>query len=234
MSGYKTLKEEAWQANQELPRRGVVLYTFGNVSAFDRNQGVFAIKPSGVPYESLKVSDMVIVDLECRIVEGRLKPSSDTQTHAVLYRQFADIGGIAHTHSTHATAWAQAGRSIPIYGTTHADHLAMDVPCTKIMTDDAIQGDYEEETGNQIVAAFQLLNPVEVEMVLVSGHGPFTWGKTAMKAVYNAVILEELAKMAWITEQVNGKVTRLKKTLIDKHYFRKHGKDAYYGQNETK
>ena len=169
MSGYKTLKEEAWLANQELPHRGVVLYTFGNVSAFDRNQGVFAIKPSGVPYESLKVSDMVIVDLECRIVEGRLKPSSDTQTHAVLYRQFADIGGIAHTHSTHATAWAQAGRSIPIYGTTHADHLAMDVPCTKIMTDDAIQGDYEEETGNQIVAAFQLLNPVEVEMVLVSG-----------------------------------------------------------------
>jgi L-ribulose-5-phosphate 4-epimerase len=234
VSGYKTLKEEAWQANQELPRRGVVLYTFGNVSAFDRNQGVFAIKPSGVPYESLKVSDMVVVDLECGIVEGRLKPSSDTRTHAVLYRQFAEIGGIAHTHSTHATAWAQAGRSIPIYGTTHADHLAMDVPCTKMMTDDAIRRDYEEETGNQIVEAFQLLNPVEVEMVLVSGHGPFTWGKTAMKAVYNAVILEELAKMAWITEQVNGKVTRLKKTLIDKHYLRKHGKDAYYGQNETK
>jgi L-ribulose-5-phosphate 4-epimerase len=234
VSDYRILKEEAWQANQELPRRGVVLYTFGNVSAFDRNQGVFAIKPSGVPYESLKVSDMVVVDLECGIVEGRLKPSSDTRTHAVLYRQFADIGGIAHTHSTHATAWAQAGRSIPIYGTTHADHLAMDVPCTKMMTDDAIRRDYEEETGNQIIAAFQLLNPVEVEMVLVSGHGPFTWGKTAMKAVYNAVILEELAKMAWITEQVNGKVTRLKKTLIDKHYLRKHGKDAYYGQNETK
>jgi L-ribulose-5-phosphate 4-epimerase len=234
VSGYKYLKEEAWQANQELPRRNVVLYTFGNVSAIDRNRGAFAIKPSGVPYESLKISDMVVVDLECRIIEGRLRPSSDTRTHTVLYRRFTEIGGIAHTHSTHATAWAQAGRPIPIYGTTHADHLAMDVPCTKIMSDAAIRGNYEEETGNRIIEAFQGLNPAEVEMVLVSGHGPFTWGKTATKAVYNAVILEELAKMAWITEQINGKVSRLKKTLIDKHYFRKHGKDATYGQNEKK
>ncbi|MBN2103883.1 L-ribulose-5-phosphate 4-epimerase AraD [bacterium] len=230
MSRYRNLKEEAWEANLELPRRGVVIYTFGNVSALDKEHGVFAIKPSGVPYTDLKVSDMVVVDIENRIVEGRLNPSSDTKTHALLYREFKGIGGITHTHSAYATAWAQAARSIPVYGTTHADHLAVDVPCTELMTDAAIQGDYEEETGRQIVKAFQDLNPLEVEMILVAGHGPFTWGKTAAKSVYHAVILEELARMAFLTEQINPECERLKKPLIDKHYFRKHGKNAYYGQ----
>ncbi|HDQ45523.1 MAG TPA: L-ribulose-5-phosphate 4-epimerase [bacterium] len=229
MNPYRTLKQEAWEANMDLPRRGVVIYTFGNVSALDRSRGVLAIKPSGIPYEELKADDMVVVDLENRVVDGKLNPSSDTRTHTVLYRRFTAIGGVAHTHSCYATAWAQAGRAIPVYGTTHADHLASDIPCTAMMVDSAIRGDYEEETGNQILAAFRDLNPDEVQMALVAGHGPFTWGDSAGRAVYNAVILEELAKMAYLTERIRPDTPRLKQTLIDKHYFRKHGRDAYYG-----
>ncbi|NQT24413.1 L-ribulose-5-phosphate 4-epimerase [candidate division KSB1 bacterium] len=230
MSIYQSLKEQAWEANMELPKRGVVIYTFGNVSALDKDRAVFAIKPSGVPYDVLKADEMVVVDLENKIVEGKLNPSSDTKTHIVLYRHFDSIGGVTHTHSTYATAWAQAARAIPIYGTTHADHLAGEIPCTAFMTDEAIKKDYEEETGHQIISIFQDLNPSEVEMVLVAGHGPFTWGKTAAKSVYNAVVLEELARMACFTEKINPQAAPLKQALIDKHYHRKHGKNAYYGQ----
>jgi L-ribulose-5-phosphate 4-epimerase len=230
MTAYKNLKQEAWEANMELPKRGMVLYTFGNVSALDRSKGVFAIKPSGVSYSDLSAADMVIMDLENHVVDGKLKPSSDTKTHSLLYRHFLHSGGIVHTHSTYATAWAQAVRPIPIYGTTHADHLAMDIPCTAVMTDQAIEGDYEEETGKLILDAFKNIDPADSEMVLVAGHGPFTWGTDAAAAVYNAVVLEELARMAFLTEQIRKSPARLPKRLIDKHFQRKHGKNAYYGQ----
>jgi len=230
MSSYRELKDRAYAANMELPRRGLVTYTFGNASAIDRSRGVVAIKPSGIAYEQLKPVDMVIVDLDNRIVEGRFKPSCDTKTHLVVYRAFPGIGGFVHTHSTYATAWAQAMKPIPILGTTHADHQPTDIPCTKPLSDAAIAGDYEVGTGNQIVQRFKSLSYEEVEMVLVACHGAFTWGKTPEKAVYNSVILEELARMAMATVQINPEVRRLKKSLIDKHYQRKHGKDAYYGQ----
>jgi L-ribulose-5-phosphate 4-epimerase len=229
-SSYSELKEQAFQANLEIPRRGLAIYTFGNVSAFDAARGVFAIKPSGVAYENLSAADMVVVDLESKIVEGTLRPSSDTKTHAALYRAFDGVGGIVHTHSTHATAWAQARMPIPIYGTTHADHLAGDVPCTALMTADAVEGDYEAETGTQIIDCFGKRDPRETPMVLVAGHGPFAWGKTAEKAVYNAVVLEELAKMAFITRTLDPRAGRLPDYLVRKHYERKHGKGAYYGQ----
>jgi len=232
MSQFQSLKQEAFEANLELPRKGVVIYTFGNVSAIDRQSGVFAIKPSGVPYSELKSEDMVVVDLDNRVVEGKLNPSSDTRTHSFLYKHFPEIGGIVHTHSPFATAWAQAIRSIPVYGTTHADHLPCAIPCTKIMDDNAIQGDYEKATGQQIINTFKNMNYLEVEMVLVAGHGPFSWGVTAENAVYNAVMLEELAKMAFYTEQINPNSLTLKQTLIDKHYQRKHGSGAYYGQKK--
>ena len=227
---YKELKERCYLSNMELPKKNLVIYTFGNVSAVDRSRGVFAIKPSGVDYEILKPDDMVIVDFENKIVEGKLRPSSDTKTHALLYRNFADIGGVTHTHSTYAVAWAQSCKPVPIFGTTHADHLACEVPCTEIMRDEAIKGDYEEETGNQILHAFEKLSYKEVEMVLVACHGPFTWGKTPEKSVYNSAVLEELAKMAVITLTINPQTARMKQALIDKHYFRKHGTNAYYGQ----
>ncbi|RPH90361.1 MAG: L-ribulose-5-phosphate 4-epimerase [Calditrichaeota bacterium] len=230
MSQFDDLKERVYQANMELPRLGVVIHNFGNVSAVDRQRGIFAIKPSGVLYSVLKPQDIVIVDLECRVVEGTMNPSSDTKTHAVLYRHFPNIGGVVHTHSPFAVAWAQAQRPIPVYGTTHADHLHVDIPVTKMMSDEAIQGDYEVETGMQIVRRFADLSPDEVQMVLVAGHGPFAWGTTPEKAVYHAVIVEELAKMALYTEQVRGDVPRLKESLIQKHYLRKHGPGAYYGQ----
>ncbi len=227
---YKKLKEICYRANMELPKLDLVIYTFGNVSAVDREKGVFAIKPSGVDYASMKADDMVIVSLETgEIVDGKLRPSSDTNTHLVLYRAYPEIGGICHTHSTFAVAWAQAARAVPIYGTTHADHLAADIPCTEFMPDKCIKNDYETETGNQITHL--KLNATEIEMVLVAGHGPFTWGKDAAKAVYNAKVLEELCRMAFITEQLNPDVKRLKNSLIDKHYNRKHGAKAYYGQN---
>jgi L-ribulose-5-phosphate 4-epimerase len=229
-SSYDELKEQAWRANLEIPRRGLAIYTFGNVSAFDAARAVFAIKPSGVSYENLTVADIVVVDLDARVVEGSLRPSSDTKTHAALYRAFSEIGGIVHTHSTYATAWAQAGMPIPLYGTTHADHLAEDVPCTAIMTAAAVGGDYEAETGQQIIDCFRTRDPREIPMVLVAGHGPFTWGKTADKAVYHAVVLEELAKMASITRQLDPQAARLPDYLVRKHFERKHGKSAYYGQ----
>jgi len=229
---YKTLKEIAWKCNMELQKQKLVIYTFGNASAIDRNKGVFAIKPSGVPYERLKPSDMVIVDLENRVVEGKLRYSSDTKTHTVLYKNFSEIGGVVHTHSPYSVAWAQAIKPIPVFGTTHADHLSHEIPCTQVMTNKMIKGDYEEETGNQIIQLFKNISYKEVEMVLVACHGPFTWGITPEKAVYNSVMLEELAKMALYTLQINFKTKPIKQELINKHYMRKHGKDAYYGQNK--
>jgi len=229
-SSYGELKEQAWQANLEIPRRGLAIYTFGNVSALDAQRAVFAIKPSGVSYDELKADDMVVIDLDGKTVEGKLRPSSDTKTHLALYRAFRGIGGIVHTHSTYATAWAQAGLAIPIYGTTHADHLAEDVPCTAVMSAEAVEGDYEAETGTQIIDCFRGRDPEQTPMVLVAGHAPFTWGKTADKAVYHAVVLEELAKMAHVTRTLNPEANRLPDYLVRKHFERKHGKRAYYGQ----
>jgi L-ribulose-5-phosphate 4-epimerase len=229
-SSYGELKEQAFRANLEIPRRGLAIYTFGNVSAFDSGRAVFAIKPSGVVYESLTAADMVVVDLEGRVVEGTLRPSSDTKTHVALYRAFQGIGGIVHTHSTYATAWAQACKPIPLYGTTHADHLAEDVPCTALLTAEAVRGDYEAETGTQIIDCFRTRDPRATPMVLVAGHAPFTWGDTADKAVYHAVVLEELAKMATITHSIDPNTSRLPEYLVQKHFERKHGKRAYYGQ----
>lgn len=232
MSEYKSLKEEAYEANMELPKLGLVLFTFGNVSAVDRDRAVFAIKPSGVPYESLKAEDIVIMDYDAKVVEGKMRPSSDTKTHALLYKSWSDIGGITHTHSTYAVAWAQAGRDIPIFGTTHADHTHRDIPCAPVLTDEMIRGDYEHETGHQILNYFaeKGLLPQEVEMVLLQNHGPFTWGKDAAKSVYNAAVLEEIARMAHLTLQINADTAVLKDTLRMKHFERKHGKDSYYGQ----
>jgi len=232
MDKYQHIREEAYVANMELPRLGLVLYTFGNVSASDRSMGVFAIKPSGVPYADLSPDNMVIVDFEGKTVEGRLRPSSDTLTHAVLYQHWEKIGGIVHTHSTYATAWAQSQRDIPIFGTTHADHNTVDIPCAPPMSDEMIRGNYEYETGFQILNCFtgKGLSYEEVEMILVGNHAPFTWGKTAAKAVYNSAVLEQLAKMALLTEQINPAAPRLKEALVQKHYERKHGPDSYYGQ----
>lgn len=232
MSAYKTLKEECYEANMQLPKLDLVIYTFGNVSAADRANGVFAIKPSGVPYEVLKVEDIVIIDFENELVEGKMRPSSDTKTHAFLYKSWEGIGGISHTHATYSVAWAQAQKDIPIFGTTHADHLTSDIPCAPPMSDELIAGDYEHMTGQQILDCFKDkgLSYKEVEMVLLGNHGPFTWGKTAAKAVYNSKVLEELAKMAFLTLQINPEAPRLKEALIKKHYDRKHGKNAYYGQ----
>jgi len=232
MSIYQSIKEEAYEANRQLPELGLVLFTFGNVSAADRSRGVFAIKPSGVPYKDLSPDKMVIVDFEGKTVEGNLRPSSDTLTHAVLYKHWEDIGGIVHTHSTYATAWAQSLRDIPIFGTTHADHNTDDIPCAPPMDDKMIEGDYEYETGFQIINCFRdkKLDYREMEMVLVGSHAPFTWGKTAQKAVYNSAVLENVAKMALLTEQINPNAARLKAALIRKHYERKHGPNSYYGQ----
>lgn len=232
MSNYQDIKEQAYAANMQLPKLGLVLFTFGNVSAADREKGVFAIKPSGVPYDELTVDSMVIVDFDGNTLEGNLRPSSDTETHAVLYKNWENIGGIVHTHSTYGTAWAQAQRAIPIFGTTHGDHLTVDIPCAPPMDDDMIKGNYEYETGFQIMNHFASLglSYKEVEMILVGNHAPFTWGKTADKAVYNSAVLEAVAQMAILTEQINANAPKLKDSLIKKHYERKHGSDAYYGQ----
>ncbi len=230
MSAIKELKEIAWNCNMDLPRHGLVKYTFGNASAIDRASGLVAIKPSGVAYAKLTVADMVVVDLENKVVDGKLRPSSDTKTHTLLYKSFPEIGGIVHTHSTYATAWAQALKPIPILGTTHADYLPEDIPCTEVMTDSMIEGDYEVETGNQILKVFKKRSYVDVPMVIVACHGPFAWGNTPAKAVYHSVMIEELAKMAYLALQINPKVPRLKKSLVNKHYKRKHGPDSYYGQ----
>jgi L-ribulose-5-phosphate 4-epimerase len=229
-SSYSDLKEQAWRTNLEIPRRGLAIYTFGNVSALDAGRAVFAIKPSGVEYERLTAADMVVVDLDGKVVEGKLRPSSDTKTHAALYRAFQGIGGIVHTHSTYATAWAQACLPIPIYGTTHADHLTEDVPCTALMSAEAVRGDYEAETGAQIIDCFQKRDPRQTPMVLVAGHAPFTWGETVEKAVYHSVVLEQLAHMASITRSVNREAARLPDYIVRKHFERKHGKGSYYGQ----
>src|SRR4051812_31823927 len=232
MSKYDLIRQSAYRANMELPKLHLVLFTFGNVSAADRDLGVFAIKPSGVPYDELSEDKMVVVDFEGKVVEGKLRPSSDTKTHAVLYREWTGIGGISHTHSIYATAWAQAQRDIPIFGTTHADHNTVDIPCALPMPDEMIAGDYEFQTGVQIIDCFNQrgMNYNEVEMVLVGNHAPFTWGATAAKAVYNSAVLENIAHMAFLTEQINVNALRLKDALIKKHYERKHGKNSYYGQ----
>jgi L-ribulose-5-phosphate 4-epimerase len=232
MSKYNHIQEAAFEANRQLPKLGLVLFTFGNVSAADRDLGVFAIKPSGVPYDKLSPDEMVIIDFEGKTVKGKLRPSSDTLTHALLYKAWDKIGGIAHTHSTYATAWAQSQRDIPIFGTTHADHNTVDIPCAPPMADDMIRGDYEYQTGHQIINLFRDrgLNYEEVEMVLVGNHAPFTWGKTPDKAVYNSAVLEQVARMAYLTLQINAAAPRLKDSLIKKHYERKHGPDSYYGQ----
>jgi L-ribulose-5-phosphate 4-epimerase len=229
---YQSIKEEAYEANMQLPALGLVLFTFGNVSVADRKAGVFAIKPSGVPYTQLSPEKMVIVDFDGQVIEGLLRPSSDTKTHAVLYKHWEHIGGIVHTHSTYATAWAQAQRDIPIYGTTHADHLTVDVPCAAPMSDEMIKGNYEHETGFQIMGCLneRALSYQDVEMILVGNHAPFTWGKTADKAVYNAAVVEEVARMAYLTENIQAECPRLKDALIRKHFERKHGPDSYYGQ----
>jgi L-ribulose-5-phosphate 4-epimerase len=230
-SAYRELRERAWAANMEIPKRRLAVCTFGNVSAYDAEKGVLAIKPSGVAYEKLNSDDMVVIDLEGKTVEGRLRPSSDTKTHLVLYRSFRGLGGIVHTHSAYATGWAQARLAIPIYGTTHADHLAEDVPCTEVMSEEAVERDYETETGNQILECFRNRNPLHTPMVLVAGHGPFAWGETPEKAVYNATVLEEIAKMAFVTRAIEPNAARLPHRLVRKHFERKHGKGAYYGQD---
>jgi len=232
MEDYRALREAAWAANQELNRRAAILYTFGNVSAADRDRGVFAIKPSGVPYEDLRPADMVVVDFENRVVEGMLRPSSDTPTHAALYRSFPGVGGVGHTHSTYAVAWAQAGRPIPILGTTHADLLPDEVPCTAVMTEDAVAGDYEAATGALIVECFRGRSWERVPMVLVARHGPFAWGRTAEEAVHHCVMLEELARTAWLTVALDPGIGPLEPWLLRKHFQRKHGPDAYYGQEQ--
>ena len=229
---YKIIQEAAYEANMQLPDLGLVLFTFGNASVVDREKGVFAIKPSGVPYKDLNTRDMVIVDFEGNTVHGKMRPSSDTKTHAVLYKHWEHIGGVVHTHSTYGTAWAQAQKDIPIMGTTHADHLTVDIPCAPPMSDEMIKGNYEKETGFQILNEFKNrgLSYEEVEMVLLGNHAPFTWGKTVNKAVYNSAVLEECAKMAYLSLSINPLAPRLKNTLIQKHYERKHGPDSYYGQ----
>jgi len=254
---YTSLKEKAWKANMEILARQLAIYTWGNVSAYDANKAVFAIKPSGIPYDELKIEDIIVVDLDGKIIEGTLNPSSDTPTHLELYRWFAeqgsDICGITHTHSPHATAWAQACRSIPLLGTTHADHGFTPVPCTPVLLENAVQSAYEKETGMLIIetlrnpknacpvaisgnptgkgACFATpLKPTECQMVLVGGHGPFTWGATAEKSVYNAAVLEEIARMTWLTLGINPLSAPLPDYVIQKHYDRKHGDSAYYGQ----
>ena len=223
------LKEKVCEANLELVKHGLVIFTWGNVSAIDRATGLVVIKPSGVSYDNMKPSDMVVVDLDGKVVEGTLRPSSDTPTHVVLYRAFPEIGGVVHTHSTYATAWAQAGLGIPNIGTTHADYFHHDIPCTADMTEAEVKGNYEWETGNVIVKRFEGMNPNDTPGVLVKNHGPFTWGKDAAEAVHNAVVLEQVAKMAFIAKSVNPNLT-MNPLLIEKHYSRKHGPGAYYGQ----
>jgi len=223
------LKEEVFKANLELVNHGLVIFTWGNVSAIDRQSGLVVIKPSGVSYGDMRADQMVVVDLNGKVVEGSLKPSSDTATHIILYKAFAEIGGVVHTHSTYATAWAQAGRDIPNIGTTHADYFSGNIPCTRMMTRQEVEGAYEQETGNVIVERFNNIHPVHVPGVLVCNHGPFSWGKDANDAVHNAVVMEQCAKMASIALAVNPDL-KMNPYLITKHFTRKHGPDAYYGQ----
>lgn len=226
------LKKEVFQANLDLVKQGLVIFTWGNVSGVDREKGLVVIKPSGVSYETMKPEDMVVVSLETgKVVEGDLNPSSDTPTHLVLYRAFQNIQGVVHTHSTYATAWAQAGKDIPNIGTTHADYFYKAVPCTADMTKEEVEGKYELETGNVIVKCFEGINPDHTPGVLVKNHGPFTWGTSPANAVYNAKVLEQCAKMAFISFAINPETT-MNPLLIEKHYSRKHGPNAYYGQKK--
>ena len=224
------LKEKVFKANIDLVKHNLVIFTWGNVSGIDREKGLVVIKPSGVSYDNMKASDMVVVDLATgKVVEGDLNPSSDTPTHLELYRNFPEIGGVVHTHSTYATSWAQAGRDIPNIGTTHADYFKDEIPCTRQMTKEEIEGKYELETGNVIIERFAALNPDYTPGVLVNNHGPFSWGKDAHNAVHNAVVLEQVAKMAYLAYSINPQL-KMNDKLIKKHFFRKHGPDAYYGQ----
>lgn len=225
----EALKEEVLKANLELPKRGLITYTWGNVSGIDREKGLVVIKPSGVDYDKMTVEDMVVVDLDGNIVDGKLRPSSDTPTHLVLYKEFEELGGIVHTHSSWATTWAQIGKSIPACGTTHADYFYGSIPCTRKMTREEISSEYERETGNVIVEEFMGKNPIHCPGVIVNDHGPFTWGKNAKEAVHNSVVLEEVAKMAYYTELMSSENT-MDRVLMNKHFSRKHGKNAYYGQ----
>ncbi len=224
------LKKSVLEANLELKRKDLIIYTWGNVSGINRKEGLVVIKPSGVDYDQLTVDKMVVVDLEGNVVEGELKPSSDTATHLVLYKNFEEIGGVVHTHSPIATSWAQSGRDIPCYGTTHADYFYQEVPCTRIMTAVEVNSNYEENTGKVIVEKFQNKNYNYTPAVLVAGHGPFSWGTDAADAVHNSVVLEEVAKMALNTVQLNVISGGLPEYLLKKHFYRKHGEDAYYGQ----
>lgn len=224
------LKQLVYEQNMELPKRGLVTYTWGNVSGIDRESGLVVIKPSGVDYEKLRPEDMVVLDLEGNKVEGELNPSSDTATHLELYKAFQEIGGIVHTHSTMATSWAQAGRGIPCYGTTHADYFYGEIPCARNLTEKEIEEGYEKNTGMVIIETFEGKNPVHVPGVLCKNHGPFAWGKDAAEAVHNAVVMEEVAKMNLLTEMLNPKQEAAPQCLQDKHFMRKHGPDAYYGQ----
>jgi L-ribulose-5-phosphate 4-epimerase len=232
MTEYKNLRDQAYEANMQLPALNLVLFTFGNVSAADQQKGLFAIKPSGVPYTELTPEMMVVVDFDGKTVAGTLRPSSDTPTHAVLYKNWPEIEGISHTHSTYATSWAQSLSDIPIYGTTHADHISMDIPCAPPMDDSRITGNYELETGFQIIdhLVSRQYDYRQVEMILVGNHAPFTWGRSAAKAVYNSAVLENIAHLAFLTQQINDQAQRMKPSLILKHFERKHGPDSYYGQ----
>lgn len=228
----ESLKKAVYEANMELPKRGLVTYTWGNVSGIDRETGYFVIKPSGVDYETMTSEDMVVMDLNGNKIEGKYKPSSDTPTHIELYKKYPEIGGIVHTHSTWATSWAQACRSIPLYGTTHADYFYGSIPCARSLTPEEINGEYEKNTGLVIIETFEDkgINPMHIPGVLCANHGPFTWGKDASEAVHNAVVLEEVAKMSCYTESINKHVQPAPQTIADKHFLRKHGENAYYGQ----
>lgn len=229
----EALKQTVFEANLDLVKHGLVIFTWGNVSAIDKASGLVVIKPSGISYDTMKAEDMVVVDLDGKVVEGTLSPSSDTPTHLELYKAFPEIGGVVHTHSTYATSWAQAGIDLPNIGTTHADYFAQEIPCTRQMTEEEVKGEYEKETGTVIIERFNGINPTYVPGVLVQNHGPFSWGKNASDAVHNAVVMEQVAKMAYIAFSINPNLT-MNPLLIQKHFYRKHGPNAYYGQNKKK